>query len=63
MVKSKPRPAKIHDDQIPWLTADSAPTKVRIRRLVTRERHGSDLLLGVCEWNRGSVPIAGHPRP
>ena len=53
MKEAKPKPAKIHDDEIPWLTAESAPTKVRIRRLITRERHGSQLLLGVCEMAPG----------
>ena len=53
MTKARPKPAKIHDDEIPWLTVESAPTKVRIRRLITRKRHGSELLLGVCEMAPG----------
>ena len=48
-----PRPAKIHFDAIPWRARDDAPTKVRIRRLITRGRHGSELTLGVCEMEPG----------
>jgi len=48
-----PKPAKIHRDAIPWRGGDAAPTRVRIRRLVTRGRHGSELTLGVCEMEPG----------
>jgi quercetin dioxygenase-like cupin family protein len=50
---TEPRPAKIHYDEIPWKAQDEAPTKVRIRRLITRGRHGSELALGVCEMEPG----------
>jgi mannose-6-phosphate isomerase-like protein (cupin superfamily) len=49
----KPRPAKFHYGEIPWQPREAAPTKVRIRRLVTRGRHGSELKLGVCEMEPG----------
>ena len=47
MSDAMPKPAKIHYDDIPWCTTDDAPTKVRIRRLITRDRNGSELTLGV----------------
>ena len=50
---TKPRPAKIHIDAIPWRSQAEAPTKVRIKRLITRGRHGSELTLGVCEMEPG----------
>ncbi len=48
-----PNPAKIHHDAIPWWSAEDAPTKVRVRRLITRGRHGSELTLGVCTMDPG----------
>jgi hypothetical protein len=42
MPQPKPKPAKIHRDDIPWRESADAPTKVRIKRLVTRGRHGSE---------------------
>ncbi|MFQ5984226.1 MAG: cupin domain-containing protein [Alphaproteobacteria bacterium] len=50
---NQPRPAKVHHDAVPWIPADAAPTKVRIRRLITRGRHGSELMLGVCVMDPG----------
>ena len=50
---SKPSPAKIHVDAVPWRARDEAPTKVRIKRLITRGRQGSELTLGVCEMAPG----------
>ena len=50
---TKPRPAKIHNTDIDWKDQDAAPTKVRVRRLITRSRHGSELMLGVCEMAPG----------
>lgn len=38
---------------VPVIPADEAPTKVRIARLVTRERYGSNLLLGACWMDPG----------
>ncbi len=38
---------------VPVIPADEAPTKVRIARLVTRERCGSNLLLGACWMDPG----------
>ncbi len=53
MSKPTPRPAKIHADAIPWIPADKALTRVRIRRLITRARHGAELMLGVCTMDPG----------
>ena len=38
---------------VPVIPADEAPTKVRIARLVSRERCGSNLLLGACWMDPG----------
>jgi mannose-6-phosphate isomerase-like protein (cupin superfamily) len=48
-----PRPQIVPLDSVPVIPADEAPTKVRIARLVTRERHGSNLLLGACWMEPG----------
>ena len=40
-------------NSIATIPAEEAPTKVRIRRLVTRKAHGSNLLLGVCFMDPG----------
>jgi mannose-6-phosphate isomerase-like protein (cupin superfamily) len=40
-------------DSVPVIPADEAPTKVRIARLVSRERCGSNLLLGACWMDPG----------
>ncbi len=53
MSKPEPRPAKIHLDDIPWRASEDAPTKVRIQRLITRGRHGSELTLGVSTLDPG----------
>ena len=49
----KPRPAVVPLASVPVIPADEAPTKVRIARLVTRERCGSNLLLGACWMDPG----------
>ena len=49
----KPRPTVVPLDSVPVIPADEAPTKVRIARLVTRERCGSNLLLGACWMDPG----------
>ena len=48
-----PRPVKIRPESLPWIESDEAPTKVRIRRVITRGRCGSELMLGVCEMAPG----------
>jgi mannose-6-phosphate isomerase-like protein (cupin superfamily) len=48
-----PRPDVIPLESVPVIPADEAPTKVRIARLVTRGRHGSNLLLGACWMDPG----------
>lgn len=53
MSKPTPKPAKIHFDDIPWTSAAEAPTKVKVRRLINRRRHGAELMLGVCEMEPG----------
>ena len=49
----KPRPAVVPLHSVPVNPADEAPTKVRIARLVSRERCGSNLLLGACWMDPG----------
>ncbi len=46
-------PTVVNMNSIPTIPAEEAPTKVRIRRLVTRKAHGSNLLLGVCFMDPG----------
>ena len=58
-----PKPTKIHKDAIDWRGAEEAPTKVRIRRLITRGRHGSELTLGVCEMEPGEETNLWSSRP
>jgi mannose-6-phosphate isomerase-like protein (cupin superfamily) len=49
----RPRPAVIPLESVPVIPAQEAPTRVRIARLVTRERCGSNLLLGACWMDPG----------
>lgn len=49
----KPVPQLVPVSSIPPIPKEEAPTKVTIARLVTRERCGSDLLLGVCWMDPG----------
>jgi mannose-6-phosphate isomerase-like protein (cupin superfamily) len=58
-----PRPAKIHRDDFPWRESGDAPTKVRIKRLITRDRHGSELTLGVCVMDPGEETNRWSSRP
>jgi mannose-6-phosphate isomerase-like protein (cupin superfamily) len=51
--KKRPRPAKINCDTIQWGSVDGSSKKLRVRRLITRERHGSELLLGVASLDPG----------
>ena len=46
-------PTLVNMNSIPTIPAEEAPTKVRIRRLVTRKAHGSNLLLGICFMDPG----------
>lgn len=48
-----PRPQVIHLADVPVTPAAEAVTKVRIARIVTRERCGSDLLLGAAWMDPG----------
>lgn len=49
----KRSPTVVNMNSIPTIPAEEAPTKVRIRRLVTRKANGSNLLLGVCFMDPG----------
>jgi mannose-6-phosphate isomerase-like protein (cupin superfamily) len=49
----RPPPQVVALSSVPVIPADEAPTKVRIARLVTRERSGSNLLLGACWMDPG----------
>jgi hypothetical protein len=49
----KPVPQVVPMDSIPPVPREEAPTKVRIARLITRQRCGTDLLLGVCWMDPG----------
>ena len=46
-------PVVVNMNSIPTIEAKEAPTKVRIRRLITKTSQGSDLLLGVCFMDPG----------
>lgn len=50
---SRPRPAVIPLSEATVTPAASAVTRVRIARIVTRRRHGSDLLLGASWMDPG----------
>ena len=50
---SKPIPAKAHYEDIAWTPQANAVTRVRIRRLITREKQGANLMLGVCVMDPG----------
>lgn len=50
---AKPRPAKVALDEVEWLDRESAPTRVRIKRLITRGRQGAELMQGVCIMEPG----------
>lgn len=50
----RPRPHVVPLDSVPVIKAEEAPTKVRIARLVTRERYGS-ILLGACWMDPGEA--------
>jgi len=53
MPKPEPKPAKIHYDAIPWGVIKGSSENLRDRPLITRERHGSELLLGVASLDPG----------
>ena len=46
-------PTLVNMNSVATIPAEEAPTKVRIRRLVTRKAHGSNLLLGICFMDPG----------
>ncbi len=49
----RPRPQVIPLGSVPHIPKDEAPTKVEIARIVSRERCGSNLLLGACWMEPG----------
>ena len=53
MSNDKPRPQVISVNDVPRLSAEEAPTKVPIARVITKERCGSNLLLGACWMEPG----------
>jgi mannose-6-phosphate isomerase-like protein (cupin superfamily) len=53
MTNAKPRPQVISIHDVPRLSAEEAPTKVPIARIITKERCGSNLLLGACWMEPG----------
>jgi mannose-6-phosphate isomerase-like protein (cupin superfamily) len=46
-------PTVVNMNSVATIPAEEAPTKVRIRRLVTNKAQGSNLLLGVCFMDPG----------
>ena len=51
----KPRPMVVPLASVPPVSAEQAVTKVRIARLITRKRCGSELLLGASWMDPGEV--------
>jgi mannose-6-phosphate isomerase-like protein (cupin superfamily) len=52
-MSDRPKPAVIHLDDVPVIPAAEAVTRVRIARIITRNRCGSNLLLGACWMDPG----------
>ena len=52
-MSQKPKPMVVPLDSVPPVPADQAVTKVRIARLVTKKRCGSNLLLGASWMDPG----------
>ena len=52
-MSDRPRPAVIHLEDVPVIPAAEAVTRVRIARIITRKRCGSNLLLGACWMDPG----------
>ena len=50
---SKPKPKKISAEEMDYREAAGAVTKVPIKRLITRGKDGSELMLGVCSMQPG----------
>lgn len=46
-------PTVVPMNSVQSIPAEEAPTKVRIRRLITKSTHASNLLLGVCFMDPG----------
>lgn len=53
MTNDKPRPQVINVNDVPRLSAEEAPTKVPVARIITKQRCGSNLLLGACWMEPG----------
>lgn len=53
MTIDKPRPVVIPLSEVTPVPAADAPTKVRISRIITRGKHGSNLTQGVCWMDPG----------
>jgi mannose-6-phosphate isomerase-like protein (cupin superfamily) len=52
-MSDRPKPAVIHLEDVPVTPAAEAVTRVRIARIITRKRCGSNLLLGACWMDPG----------
>ena len=53
MSKPTPKPAKINCDEVPWGVVVGSSENLRIRRLITRGRHGAEIMLGVASLEPG----------
>jgi mannose-6-phosphate isomerase-like protein (cupin superfamily) len=62
-VSQKPKPMVVPLDSVPPVPADQAVTKVRIARLVTTKRCGSNLLLGASWMDAGEETNTWSSRP
>lgn len=58
-----PKPMVVPLDSVPPVSADQAVTKVRIARLVTKKRCGSNLLLGASWMDPGEETNTWSSRP
>ncbi len=54
MSDSQPKPAKVSLDDIPWQSYGDTSSKVRVRPLITRDVHGSELALKVATLEAGA---------
>lgn len=50
---NQPRPTRVRLADLEPVPADQAPTRVRINRIITREKHGSNLTQGVAWMDPG----------
>ncbi len=53
MSKPTPTPAKVHAESVPWGFVEGGNRKLRVRRLITRGSHGSEMTTGIAELDAG----------